>query len=160
VVVAYPAANSPSQTIDPNRLCGAHGGTMNWNRVVLAGVLSGIATFLADFVLHGVLMADTYKRYTEVFTQTQASPLKFLAVSIALSICIVILFAKTRSVWAEGVKGGLAFGFWFGVAIFFLNFFSPLVIAGFPYFLAWCWGGIGVIDCLVGGAVAGAIVKR
>jgi hypothetical protein len=34
------------------------------------------------------------------------------------------------------------------------------VIGGFPYHLAWCWGGINVVDGLLGGAVMGAIIRR
>jgi hypothetical protein len=133
---------------------------MNWTRVILGGVAAGIVVNLADFVTHGMIMANTYKKYDQVFTQTQANPAKFFAISIAVGVFVAILFAKTRSSWAAGVKGGLAFGFWFGMALFFMNFYNPLVIAGFPYYLGWCWGGIGLIDGLVGGAVLGAIVKR
>ena len=133
---------------------------MNWTRVLLGGLVAGIVTNLADFVMHGMIMANTYKKYDQVFTQTQASPAKFAAVSIVLSIFIAILFAKTRGSWADGARGGVTFGLWFGLAIFFLNFYYPLVIAGFPYYLGWCWGGIGLIDSLLGGAVLGAIIKR
>ena len=133
---------------------------MNWTRVLLGGLVAGIVTNLADFVMHGMIMANTYKKYDQVFTQTQASPAKFAAVSIVVAVFIAILFAKTRGSWADGAKGGAAFGLWFGLAIFFLNFYSPLVIAGFPYYLGWCWGGMGLIDSLLGGAVLGAIIKR
>lgn len=133
---------------------------MNWTRVLLGGLVAGIVTNLADFVMHGMIMANTYKKYDQVFTQTQASPAKFAAVAIMISIFVAILFAKTRGSWADGAKGGVTFGLWFGLAIFFLNFYSPLVIAGFPYYLGWCWGGMGLIDSLLGGAVLGAIIKR
>jgi hypothetical protein len=133
---------------------------MNWTRVILGGLAAGIVTNLADFVTHGMIMANTYKKYDQVFSQTQANPAKFFAISMAVGVFVAILFAKTRASWPEGVKGGLAFGFWFGLAMFFMNFYNPLVIAGFPYFLSWCWGGIGLIDGLVAGAVLGAIIKR
>jgi hypothetical protein len=133
---------------------------MNWGRVLTAGVVAGVVVNLVDFVLHGVIMAETYKKYDTVFTQTQANPAYFFAAAIAIGIFVAILFAKTRASWAEGWKGGMTFGLWFGLATFFFNFYSPLVIADFPYYLAWCWGGIGLIDSLVGGSVIGAIIKR
>ena len=133
---------------------------MNWTRVVLGGVAAGIATFLADFVMHGMLLADTYRRYTEVFSQTEVNPALFAAVSVTTGTFIAILFAKTRSSWEGGWMGGATFGLFFGLALFFMNFYSPLVIGGFPYFLAWCWGGIGVVDGVIGGAVLGAIIPR
>ena len=131
---------------------------MNWGRILAAGIVAGIVLWLVDFGLHGVVMADTYKKYSDVFTQTQQSPWKFLAIEIVVSIFVALLFGKTRASWAPGVKGGLTFGLFFALAMFFMNFFYPLVIAGFPYYLGWCWGGIGVIEGVIGGAVFGAIV--
>ncbi len=133
---------------------------MNWTRILAGGVVAGVVTNLVDFVQHGMIMGPTYKKYSDVFTQTQANPAYFFAISIAVGICVAILFAKTRGSWAEGWKGGMAFGFFFGLATFFMNFFYPLVIAGFPYHLGWCWGGMGMIDGLVGGFVLGAIIKK
>ena len=48
----------------------------------------------------------------------------------------------------------------FGMFGFFAQFFNPLVLEGFPYYLGWCWGGINLIVSLVLGLVLGAIVKR
>ncbi|MBP1643406.1 MAG: hypothetical protein H6Q03_2075 [Acidobacteria bacterium] len=133
---------------------------MNWGRVILGGVVAGIVTWLADFVMHGMIMAETYKKYSQVFTQTAANPAAFAAISIVVGIFVAILFARTRASWAAGWQGGLAFGFWFGMALFFMNFYYPLVLDGFPYYLGWCWGGIRLIDGLLGGVVLGAIVRR
>ena len=133
---------------------------MNWTRIVTGGILAGIVTWLADFVMHGVLLGDTYARYSQVFTQTQANPLSFAAVSVALGLFVAVLFGKTRASWAAGWQGGAAFGVYFGLAVFFGNFYYPLVIDGFPYYLGWCWGGIGVVDSVLAGAVLGAIVPR
>ena len=80
--------------------------------------------------------------------------------SIAVSLGVAILFAKTRATWASGWKGGATFGLFFGIAHFFTGFYNPLVIAGFPYYLGWCWGGIGVIGGVVRGAVLGALIPR
>ena len=133
---------------------------MNWGRIIGGGVAAGIVTWLADFVMHGVLMADEYKRLSGVFTQTQANPLSFLAISVVVGVFVALLFAKTRASWGAGWKGGATYGLYLGLAIFFMNFYYPLVIDGFPYFLGWCWGGIGVVDGVLGGAVLGAILPR
>ena len=133
---------------------------MHWTRILAGGVVAGIVVNLVDFVLHGQIMANTYKKYDTVFSQTEANPVYFFAASILIGIFIAALFAKTRGAWAESWKGGMTFGFFFGMATFFMNFYNPLVIADFPYYLAWCWGGIGLIDSLIGGAVLGLIVKK
>ena len=105
---------------------------MNWTRVLIAGVAAGIATNLADFAMHGVIMANTYKKYTEVFSQTPANPLWFLAVALCLSLSAAVLFAKTRSSWAAGWTGGATFGFFLGLVGFWPGFYQSLTIDGFP----------------------------
>ena len=79
---------------------------MNWNRVIGGGIAAGIVLWLAGFVMHGVILGKTYERYTEAFTQTQANPLHFLAISVALGVFAAVLFGKTRASWAAGAKGG------------------------------------------------------
>lgn len=133
---------------------------MNWGRIIGGGVAAGIVTWLADFVMHRVLLGETYKRYDEAFSQTQANPMSFAAISIVVAIFTAVLFAKSRGSWGAGAKGGATFGLYLGLAFFFMNFYNPLVIEGFPYYLGWCWGGIGVIDGVLGGAVLGAIIPK
>ena len=133
---------------------------MNWTKIIGGGVVAGIAVSLVDWLLHGVVMADAYKKYSDVFSQEAANPVWFFVVAITVGIFFTILFAKTRSCWAEGAKGGMVYGFWVGMLAFFINFYDPLVIDGFPYHLAWCHGGIGLIGIVVGGAVIGLIIKR
>ena len=132
---------------------------MNWTKAILAGVLAGIAMNVADFVMHGLILGSAYEKY-EVFSQEQANPLLFLAVAVCIAVFAAILFAKTRSVWAEGAKGGATYGFWLGMVSFFSTFYNPLVLEGFPYHLSWCWGGINVIGAVIGGAVLGLVYKK
>jgi len=56
--------------------------------------------------------------------------------------------------------GGVAFGFLLGLVYFFQPFYNPLVIQGFPYHLAWCWGGVNLIDSVLFGATVGLIIKK
>ncbi|HLF55259.1 MAG TPA: hypothetical protein VI942_00295 [Thermoanaerobaculia bacterium] len=133
---------------------------MNWTRVVLGGLAAGIVTNIVDFVMHGMLLGKTYQRYTEAFSQTPANPLHFFVVAVAIGVLTAVLFARSRGSWGDGWKGGATFGLYLGLAGFFASFYNPLVIDGFPYYLAWCWGGIHVIDGVVGGAVLGAVVPR
>jgi hypothetical protein len=133
---------------------------MNPVRTVTAGLVGGIALWLASFVLHGVILANTYMKYPDVFSQKAANPLHFLAVEILIAIPAAFLFAKTRGSWSGGIGGGLAFGFWIGAFGFFAQFFNPLVIEGFPYYLSWCWGGTNLLTSLVLGVVLGAMIRK
>ncbi len=132
---------------------------MNWTRALIAGIVGGFVVNIADFVQHGMILASTYEKY-DVFTKEQANPGYFFAIAVLTGIFAAILFAKTRNSWADGIKGGVTFGFLLGLTFFWQPFYNPLVIEGFPYHLAWCWGGINLIDGTIFGAVVGAIYKK
>ena len=55
---------------------------MNWSKALIAGVVAGIVLWLANFLMHGVIMAETYMKYP-VFTQEQANPVWFLVITAA-----------------------------------------------------------------------------
>lgn len=132
---------------------------MNWGKIVVAGVVGGVVMWLVSFVLHGLVLGSTYMKYPEVFTQEAANPLSFLAIEVLIALPAAVIFAKTRRSWADGLAGGLSFGFWVGLFGFFAQFFNPLVLEGFPYYLSWCWGGVNLIVCLALGATFGLILK-
>jgi hypothetical protein len=132
---------------------------MSWTRIALAGAAAGVVTWISDFVLHGMVMAATYQRLSQVYSQTPANPAKFLAVSVVICFTAALLFARTRGSWAAGWRGGLRFGFFLGLVLFFQRFYDPMVIDGYPYYLAWCQGGISMITSLLAGAVLGAVIK-
>jgi len=133
---------------------------MNWTRIALAGVAAGIATWISDFILHGMVMGPTYKRLSQVFSQAQANPALFLLIAVTLCLMTALLFARTRGSWPLGWNGGVTFGFFLGLVLFFQRFYDPLVIDGYPYHLAWCQGGIAMIDSLLAGAILGAVIKK
>jgi len=132
---------------------------MNWTRIVLGALAAGIATTAVDFVQHGIILAPTYERLNQVFSQTQANPVWFAVIAVTICFFAALLFAKTRGSWAPGWNGGLAFGFFLGLVGFFHGFYDPLVIDGFPYYLSWCQGGAVLIDSVVAGTILGAVVK-
>lgn len=132
---------------------------MNWTKIVVAGLVGGIVLNVADFIMHGLIMGETYARYP-LFTQEQANPLWFTLIAVLIGLTAALLFARTRSAWNEGVTGGITFGFFLGLVFFFQPFYSALTLEGFPYFLSWCWGGMSMIGALILGAVLGAIYKK
>lgn len=132
---------------------------MNWTRALVAGVVGGVVVNVADFVQHGLIFGEAYEKY-EVFAKEQANPLHFLAIAVLTGIFAAILFAKTRDSWPEGIKGGLMFGVLLGLVFFFQPFYNTLVMAGFPYHLSWCWGGIYMVDSVLFGATVGLIYRK
>jgi hypothetical protein len=131
---------------------------MNWTKAFITGIVGGIVLWVYNFLMHGLIMAKTYEKY--VAFRQDANPVWFVVVSVFVGIAIALLFAKTRAVWAEGIKGGLTFGFFGGLVAFFYQFYSSLMYNGVPYHLSWCWGGIVMIGWLIFGAVASMIYKK
>jgi cellobiose-specific phosphotransferase system component IIC len=132
---------------------------MTWSKIIVAGVAAGFVANIADFIMHGLILGNTYTKYP-VFSQEQANPLLFLAVSICIGIIAAMFYARTVDSWAGGWKGGATFGFFIGLVHFFSNHYHPLVLDGFPYYLSWCWGGTGLISAVIAGAVIGAIYTK
>lgn len=133
---------------------------MNWPKTIVAGVAGGIVMTIGDFVMHAIILGNTYRKYPEVFTQEEAGPHYFFLIGIMVAIMAAILFTKTRSVWADGLVGGATFGFYTGLVMFFTQFYAALTIEGFPYFLSWCWGGSSLIAFVILGAVLGLMIKK
>ena len=131
---------------------------MNWMKVFITGIVGGIVVWLYSYLMHGLIMAKTYEKH-EIF-RDDASPVFYLLAMVFIAISGALLFAKTRNSWADGLKGGITFGFFVGLIIFFSQFMNVLVFKGFPYHLSWCWGGIEIIGWLIFGAVAGLLIKK
>ena len=133
---------------------------MNWTKIFLAGLVGGILSFLADFVMHPIILGSTYAKYPDVFSQADGSPLWFLLLSLLIGFFVSLLFAKTRDCWAGGWKGGATFGFYLGLVFFFAQFYSTLVIEGYPYFMSWCQGGAALISVTIMGLGIGLVQKN
>ncbi len=133
---------------------------MNWSKIAIAGVVGGVVKTLADYVMHGIIMANAYTSRPEVFSQEEAGVHWFFIIGILIGLASCSLFARTRSAWGDGMMGGATFGFCVGWVVFFLQFYPTLVIDQFPYHLSWCWGGIELISFTILGAVLGALYKE
>lgn len=133
---------------------------MNWTKILLATVVGGVMMNITEFVLHGVILGNTYTKYPDVFTQTQANPVYFLVIAVMITLFAAILFSKTRNCWAGGWKGGATFGFFLGMVAFWTRFYDALTVDGYPYFLSWCQGGSALIALTLMGIGLGLVLKN
>jgi len=120
---------------------------MNWGKILLTGVVGGIVVWLYSFVMHGIIMSSTYAKYTTLFIQGEGNPFWFLLVAACMSTALAMIFAKTRSSWAEGIKGGLTFGPSRDWLVFLRNFMhrlfltDSLIISPGAGEASTCWDG-------------------
>ena len=132
---------------------------MNWSRTLIAGVVGGVLASVLNFVFHGLILAGTYESRPEVFNQEGGGEVWFLVAGIIVVTVAAAGFSKSRSSWAPGFAGGVPFGLMVGGVIGFTSFYWPLVIADFPYYLAWCWLGVDLITYGIVGGVLGLLIK-
>lgn len=133
---------------------------MQWSKALIAGAVGGVVNAVYGFVMHVLIMGNTYRKYTpEVFREDESTMMWFIIIPILLGVVGGLFFAKSRSAWAAGLQGGATFGFWVGLIAFVSNFFMPLMITGYPYYLTWCTGAIYLIGWTLVGAVIGAMYK-
>lgn len=135
---------------------------MQWSKILMVGLVGGIVNAVYGFLMHGIVMGNSYRKYSpEVFRGAEDEPnmIWFVILPLLIGLVGAVLFAKTRASWQAGPKGGIMFGLWVGLIGLLGNFYSPLIISGYPYYLAWCTGGIIVIGWMIYGAVVAAMYK-
>ena len=123
---------------------------MKLSKVLLTGIVGGAVVWVYYFLTHGLILADTYMKHS-VFITESANPIWFVFNTVLVALAGALLFAKTRGSWAEGIKGGLTFGFFVGLVLFFYQFLNSFLLE---------WGGIELIGWLVFGLVAGILYKN
>ncbi len=111
---------------------------MKLNKVLLTGIVGGAVVWVYYFLTHGLILADMYMKHS-VFITESANPIWFVFNTVLVALAGALLFAKTRGSWAEGIKGGLTFGFFCRSRSIFLpvfQFTSPGMGGDRAYWLA------------------------
>lgn len=132
---------------------------MNVKKILLATLAVGVVMNIFDAVVHGQLLAG-YAAQFSIFTKEP--PIPWLVVGdFVAALVFVLLYDRVFSSFGGGPKGGATFGLYAGV---FANFptwiFVNLLVVGFTYGLAWTWTVLGIVWCVIAGAVAGAVYKK
>jgi hypothetical protein len=127
-------------------------------RIVLGIVVVFIAWQVLDFVLHGLLLASTYRETAQLWRPMAEMKTGLMrVVGLVASACFVCLYAwlvRPKS-WAAGLSYGLILGVGNG----FSMGFGTYSVMPMPQSLAvaWCIGSI--VETSVAGLLVGWIVK-
>lgn len=132
---------------------------MKVQKILLAAGAVGVAMNVFDFVVHGQLLAG-YSAQFPILTKTP--PIPWLVVGdFVAALVFVWVYDRVFSSFGGGPKGGATFGLYAGVLANFPTWiFVNLIVVGFTYGLAWTWTVIGIVWCVIAGAVAGAVYKK
>jgi hypothetical protein len=121
----------------------------------------GVVLNAYDFVAHGQIMNSMfYSKLTGLMRQD--APIHwFIIGDFVAALVFVWVYDRVYSSFGGGAKAGATFGLYAGILASFPGIlFNNLVIANYPYGLAWATVIVSVIGSIIAGAVAGALYKK
>ena len=132
---------------------------MNVMKLLLATVVVGVVMNIFDFVVNGQLLAG-YMAGMPIMKKELPIPMLVVADFVA-ALVLVCVFARVRSAFSAGPQGGATFGLYAGILVNFPTWIiAHLVFEGFPYGASWVLTVVGILWCVIAGAVAGAVYKQ
>lgn len=134
---------------------------MNVRKFIVAVVGVGVVMNVFDFVVNGLILQKAiYANLPNLLRQDLSIPWLVIGDFIA-ALVLVWVYVRVSGSFEAGAKGGAQFGVYAGVLINFPTWImAHLFFVGFPYSLSWTWTVVGILWCIIAGAVAGALYKK
>ncbi len=127
-------------------------------RVALAVVAVFVAWSVLDFLIHGLMLRSTYEATASLWRPPGEMKMGLMyvvgAVGAAAFVGLYTAVAKPKSIAA-----GLKYGLLFGIATGFPMGFGTYCVMPVPVHLAFVWFGGSLVETVIGGAIAGAIIR-
>jgi hypothetical protein len=125
--------------------------------IVLAIVAIFIAWSALDFIIHGMLLKETYEATAHLWRTIQDTNMMLMhAVTLAVAICFVLLYQ--RCVSEKSVAMGLKLGVLFGLAAGIMSA-SAYVYMPISLMLAIDWFIVTLVQFVIAGWLVGLFVK-
>jgi hypothetical protein len=136
-------------------------GKINWNRVILGGLVAGVIINIFEFVLNGVVLAkDMEAAMTALGRQVGGSALAMFTVwGFLVGIFAVWLYAAIRPRYGAGLRTALCAGAAVWGLGYLLAAVTPIALHLFPRHIMAIGLAVGLVEVLVG-TVAGAWLYR
>ena len=133
---------------------------MNVRKFIVAVLGVGVVMNVFDFVVQGMILQNAV--YSKIPLLNQNLPIKWLIIAdFVAALVLVWVYVRVSGSFGAGVNGGAQFGFYAGVLVNFPTWIiCSLTMNGFPYYLAWVSTVVGIIWCIIAGAVTGALYKK
>ena len=130
-----------------------------FKRIVLAVVAVFVAWSVMDIVIHGVILAPTYKETAQLWRPEKEMKMGLmhavLLISSTVFVCLYAFFVGKKSV-TTAVKFGLLFGIGVGISMGY----GTYAVQPIPYKIAMTWFLGTVAETTVAGLLTGWIVKE
>ena len=136
---------------------------INWNRVLLGGLLAGLIINLSEFVLNGVILqkdwADAMKALNRSGDMTGAQIAGFNIWGFGAGIVAVWLYAAIRPRYGAGPRTAAIAGLGVWITAYVLANAGAIILDLFPARMIYLGLAVGLVEVVVG-ATAGAWVYR
>lgn len=127
-------------------------------RAILAVAAVFIAWSILDFVIHGLLLGPTYEATANLWRPMEEMKMSLMhLVNLVYTICFVAIygFVVSEKSFPMGIKYGALYGLATGISMGF----GTYCVQPIPVHLAWTWLIGTFVECIVAGALIGAILK-
>ena len=134
---------------------------INWNRVILGGLVAGAIINVFEFALHGAVLAKDMDAAVRALGREVGGRelLMFLAWGFLVGIFAVWLYAAIRPRYGAGAKTALCAGAAVWGLGYLLASVTPIALHIFPRHIMAIGLAVGLVEVLVG-TVAGAWLYR
>ena len=123
--------------------------------LLVAGIVAAVWYVVWDMFLMGPILGS----YLAGVPGMNANPATMWVVIGDLVACLVLaaVYARTRSIFGVGVKGGATYGVYAGVLINFPMWLFMSVYLGWPYGTAWVMTIAAILYTTVAGGLIGMV---
>jgi hypothetical protein len=128
-------------------------------KILLTTLVVFIVWSILDYIIHGLILQSQYQA-TASFWRPEAEMKMGLMYVVTLIAAFAFVEIFARFFGKKGTGQGLKFGFWFGIATGIPMGYGTYSVMPIPYSLALGWFLGSLVESLVGGYIAGAMIKE
>lgn len=123
--------------------------------LLVAGVVVGVLYLVWDMFLMQPLLGSMMTGIPGLVVEP---PMIWMVVGeLVAGLVLAAVYARTRSIFGTGFKGGAIYGTYAGVLINFPMWLMMAVFVGWPYGTMWAFTIVGIVLAAIGGGVVGQI---
>jgi hypothetical protein len=117
-----------------------------------------VSWVILDFVIHGVILGETYASQPELWRPQNEMKLWVVWFAVAVA-ALAFVWIYSRLVSPKSLGRGLHFGLIWGIGVGIGMGYGTYAVMPIPYFMAIVWFFGTVVEAAVAGLLVGAIVR-
>lgn len=135
---------------------------MNWKRLLMAFLLVLVAQVVLDFIFHTLILGGYYSAFSlsGLFRpESEMASYFWVRLITYLVFCFFFVLIFVKGYEYRGLIEGIRYGICMAIFIGFVMSFNMFVWFGIPYWLAWVWIVIDLVEFIIMGIIAALVYK-